>query len=87
MHTVPKHIIVYNTRAPFDDLNLEVAVLHAMQYNTGGPGADILSVVSGWNLRREPQGQTFNYTGTQQAGWCTLISLASLPSANLPASN
>ena len=67
MHTVPKHIIVYNTRAPFDDLNLEVAVLHAMQYNTGGPGADILSVVSGWNLRREPQGQTFNYTGTQHS--------------------
>ena len=61
MHTVPKHIIVYNTYAPFDDLNLEVAVLQCI---TGGPGADILSVVSGWNLRREPQGQTFNYTGT-----------------------
>lgn len=30
--------------------------------NTGGPGADVLNVVKGWNLRREPQGSTFNYT-------------------------
>ena len=28
-----------------------------------GPGSDIRRVVAGWNLRREPQGQTFNYTG------------------------
>ena len=27
-----------------------------------GPGSDIKRVVAGWQLRREPQGQTFNYT-------------------------
>ena len=31
-------------------------------HTTGGPGADIRNVVQGWELRREPQGRTFNYT-------------------------
>ena len=34
----------------------------AHMHTTGGPGANIRNVVKGWNLRREPQGRTFNYT-------------------------